>query len=972
MALSGSTRELTQQADAAYDRGNFLEASSKYAEVVAQQPNWPKGYHKLGRAYAKRGRHRQAVDTLKKAVELGLETGAIHHEMALSYRQCEEYKLALVHAEKAVQLEPQSARHYDLAGQLRSDTKEYAKALGYFRRAVEKDRKFTEAYVHLAAALETLERPDEALSVLINALRIDPASLDWEMLGRLLHSAERGAAQITTIANELPPEPSVWVRWGRTLLNIDAEDLGRSALVHALELACEVKDSLDANAQLRGSKEAGTKLTRLENDVVWPALDTLNAPALTPFDEKVAALLTRFGRPMPYSRWAGLLWKNQKRDSALALTNSGLTLLRGDGEAHAVLSWIETDLPEQYVAEISETVEVIDDQEADLAWAEVLLNRLKRCPEAEHFLQRVLRRNGKLPHALIQLAVAWANQNKYDEAYGSLKHALQLYARTREDVDPIKLTDMVPVFSHDGAERRQEVSELIGQIDRGTWFAEWARVLSDLDEPSLGLLQLQAAAKRAFEVPEDILTAVLLGKDAASPEPRYDLIDLWATFLQERDDKKGLIQLSRVIKGRDVKRALAYVRQAIEGLATDNPLRLEAGAVFNKLGAPAEAISCYWDYFIEGKASVAISTTKRSPYVEWINALMSANSTDKANGHIAMLKDIVEQWIKGDELSDKVPEVAWDEVKRRRVAYAAGIEKLLDVVQRNVDDASVCIDVADSLCKYHEYRAAIRVLQQAASLNHRVPRIAELMGWSLIKSNRASDARSEFQRSLNQREDGWSYMGMARAALRLNDTTKAIEWYARAAQLLGDPEQRARVYEEWAWALTYMGELDEALEKAARAREAHDNIWANFRLGQVCMEMRRYEEAIEHYENAWLQEKHPYPRHNIAGINQELGRYRTARRLWQDTCKAYNKRLSQALTDRNAEYLFNYGNVQAGTLGNRIVGELLYRIGLELDASHTRMRAKLGSLYMEQKKHAESSEDRNRFQSLARQTWNKA
>ena len=35
MALSGSTRELTQQADAAYDRGNFLEASSKYAEVVA-------------------------------------------------------------------------------------------------------------------------------------------------------------------------------------------------------------------------------------------------------------------------------------------------------------------------------------------------------------------------------------------------------------------------------------------------------------------------------------------------------------------------------------------------------------------------------------------------------------------------------------------------------------------------------------------------------------------------------------------------------------------------------------------------------------------------------------------------------------------------------------------------------------------------------------------------------------------------
>jgi tetratricopeptide (TPR) repeat protein len=114
------------------------------------------------------------------------------------------------------------------------------------------------------------------------------------------------------------------------------------------------------------------------------------------------------------------------------------------------------------------------------------------------------------------------------------------------------------------------------------------------------------------------------------------------------------------------------------------------------------------------------------------------------------------------------------------------------------------------------------------------------------------------------------------------------------------------------------------------------------------------------------------PRHNIACIDQELGRYGTVHQLWQDTCKAYHKRFSQALTEHDAEYLFNYSNVHAGTLGNRIVGALLYRIGLELDASHTRMRANLGNLYMEQKKHAKSSEVRNRFQSLARRTWNKA
>ena len=51
-----TTEELKRKADEAYELGRFVEASHLYEQLIDRQPKSPEYQHKLGRAYAQRGR----------------------------------------------------------------------------------------------------------------------------------------------------------------------------------------------------------------------------------------------------------------------------------------------------------------------------------------------------------------------------------------------------------------------------------------------------------------------------------------------------------------------------------------------------------------------------------------------------------------------------------------------------------------------------------------------------------------------------------------------------------------------------------------------------------------------------------------------------------------------------------------------------------------------------------------------------
>jgi tetratricopeptide (TPR) repeat protein len=1001
MALSTSEKDrLIQQGDEAYGHGRWLEASRRYEEIVAQQPEWPTGYHKLGRAYAERGRHRQAIEALKKAVALGVQTAAIHYELALSYRSVEEYEPALAHAERAIGFEPDNARYYDLVGQLRSDRKEYLQALGYYRQAVAKDGKFMGAYLHLAGALEALERREEALRELTRALEVNPADLDWGVLGRLLRPWEAHTDHVAEISQTLPADPlSLHIQWGATLLDIGAKDRGRDALIHALDLVCEEKDGLQAGAQNQQEEKTKERLTSLEDMVLW-ALERLGASLADMPDQKLCAdqvteRLDRLRRPWPYTMWATFLERNHEVDGARALIGKGMECLRGAGapEAWRAFQQMGPELVERFGDELTKAVEALDAEGTDLAWAEVLWER-EKYREAEGFLRRAVGRHAELPQGYSMLAAACARQHKYDDACAAFIQALELYAQQGGAVaNNVPMAEMVPVLALDRWKETQRVGELVRQLDQGALFLKWASALNELGAPHEALAQLQAAALSEQKTPEDaLLDSMFFGKGDAGQDPRSDLLEQWAAFLEGRADRKGLLQLARVLRERDprltgvpkernVRRALSCVRKTLEGLDDRDPLWLEAAALFGTLGAPGEAAACYRRHLGEAPEQYRTrSWYAPDHYTAWAEALVSADPAEKDVGHTALLLESTENWMDEDQRSDRAPDVNWDRLREKRKAQAARIDELVKAIQRNVDDCSVCTAVAGTLFNHHQYEAAMQVLQQARGLNPQDARTAALMGWTWCQTKMYSDARDEFRRALHLDDAWWTHWGMARAALSLNDIPAATRSYQRATELLQEnPGRRFDTYLDWSWALTYAGELEGALEKAERARqeaerspEAVDDMWAHFRLGYVYAEMRRYDDALEHYEHAIRLEDHPFPRHNIASLYQMQGKYREARALWQEACTAYRHSLAEAIRGRDSDYLFNYANVHARVLGNRSVGEMLYRIGLELDPSHTGLLMGLGRLYEDQSKRAETVEARTRLRDLARRSWSRA
>jgi protein O-GlcNAc transferase len=196
-------------------RGDLTQAEAAYRELLAHTPRHFDALHLLGVVRMQRGEHREAVELIRKAVDvdprnpsraaalsnLGIalcETGrplealpCFERSLALASRNAEtlynlgnarlalrDYEDALVAYDRALAVNPDHVAALNNRGNVLSALRRGEEALASFDRAIAASPEFAEAHGNRADALLALQRPEEALAGADRALQLKPGFAD--------------------------------------------------------------------------------------------------------------------------------------------------------------------------------------------------------------------------------------------------------------------------------------------------------------------------------------------------------------------------------------------------------------------------------------------------------------------------------------------------------------------------------------------------------------------------------------------------------------------------------------------------------------------------------------------------------------------------------------------------------------------------------------------------------------------------
>ncbi len=180
--------------------GNQQAATEKKTEAL----------QRLGTSLVQQGSVRAGLEKLLEAVKLDPTNSAIHQELALAYRDLEEFQLSLNHFKKALELRPEFPqawnnmgtvylllRQWDLAincfqmavgdilyrtpnfaynnlGLAYIKKEQYQEAIASFRKALKSAPSYSPALTNMGIALERMNRWEEAVDTYKNAISVDP------------------------------------------------------------------------------------------------------------------------------------------------------------------------------------------------------------------------------------------------------------------------------------------------------------------------------------------------------------------------------------------------------------------------------------------------------------------------------------------------------------------------------------------------------------------------------------------------------------------------------------------------------------------------------------------------------------------------------------------------------------------------------------------------------------------------------
>jgi tetratricopeptide (TPR) repeat protein len=154
-----------------------------------------------------------AIQALRSAERLGLNTEFSHESLGVAYSAVYQYRLFEEQMKKAIGIDSRAARPWYYLGRYYESVRgDAAGALKLFSKARDLDAEDPQTWVHMASCLETLDQPEEAQRAYTTALRLaekkgERLSLAYQGLARLsMETAPERALDFAEKAVQMEPQ----------------------------------------------------------------------------------------------------------------------------------------------------------------------------------------------------------------------------------------------------------------------------------------------------------------------------------------------------------------------------------------------------------------------------------------------------------------------------------------------------------------------------------------------------------------------------------------------------------------------------------------------------------------------------------------------------------------------------------------------------------------------------------------------
>ncbi len=120
------------------------------------------------------GQAKQAKELFDKAITANIDCAEAHEGLASIAAMNSDYATAIAHYVKLTLLKPMEARYFTNLGAIYNRTGEYQKAVDVLRKAIQRDKRSSEAYYNLGISQRKLKRWQMAISAYREAARLNP------------------------------------------------------------------------------------------------------------------------------------------------------------------------------------------------------------------------------------------------------------------------------------------------------------------------------------------------------------------------------------------------------------------------------------------------------------------------------------------------------------------------------------------------------------------------------------------------------------------------------------------------------------------------------------------------------------------------------------------------------------------------------------------------------------------------------
>ena len=149
----------------------FNKEQYMYKKAVAENPDNPQAYLKLGKSYLSTGDYKKAINHLITAAKLQPSGTEVYYSLAKAYGASENYKAKIEVLKKIATIEPNSATAYVRLGMANSIVKKHKQASEFYEQALMLNPQYPNLRYLMAVSYYGSNQYDESMFLLKEEIR---------------------------------------------------------------------------------------------------------------------------------------------------------------------------------------------------------------------------------------------------------------------------------------------------------------------------------------------------------------------------------------------------------------------------------------------------------------------------------------------------------------------------------------------------------------------------------------------------------------------------------------------------------------------------------------------------------------------------------------------------------------------------------------------------------------------------------